>query len=135
MSGNIICGNIFEEMLGEIADTMVMALWTFFLLLVLIICLIVIRVRRDNERNRPPQDIEILYPDGYRKVGADSEADTEAVEVNWDEIEALARQLSAEHNATAPKENTRKNNKKFLIVIASIVFAGIIAGIIMSIGD
>lgn len=132
MSGNIICGNIFEEMLGEIVDTMVMALWTFFLLLVLIICLIVIRVRRDNERNRPPQDIEILYPDGYRKVGADSEADTEAVEVNWDEIEALARQANAENNGTAPKENVWKNNKKFLIAIASIVLVGIIVGIIMN---
>ena len=85
-----------------------------------------------REERRHQRDLEILYPEGYKKVGADSEADTEAVEVNWDEIEAFARQANAENSGTAPKENVWKNNKKFLIAIASIFLVGIIVGIIMN---
>ena len=124
MSGNIICGNIFEEMLGKIADTMVMALWTFFLLLVLIICLIVIRVRRNNERNRPPQDIEILYPGGYRKVGADSEADTEAAAPQGDAAEDA-------QPATEPKVNFWKKHYKIIIIVSAVALVALTAGLIL----
>ena len=125
-------GRFLEEMGNSLMTSFILTIIGIVLFIVLVgiaLFYFIFNTAWDKrEKRRRQRDLEILYPEGYRKVGADSEA----VEGNWDEIDAFARQANAENNGTAPKENVWKKNKKFLIAIASIVLVGIIVGIIMN---